>query len=549
MYDRAARFLDAKPSLNNVGPGSYGTHESKYSKCEGYAPFSALQPRESLLTKDSNKNGPGPGSYDPNFIYDHIKGGSTIGNRSVRFDQKISDTPGPGNYNIVNGISSKSKKNTETNNAIKGPSAPRYTDPPSIPCPGQAFGYEEGVDGILRKQKAPDVDGSLGPAFYNVNHDDTAASRKYKGVHFGAKTGRRIGESDFNENPGPGTYSVHQAPRNLNLLIVEEQKKKTVDAKLPRYHELIPVIETKRAVPGPGKYEVKSTFEATEPVYDASLRPSFGSQSKRFNPVKESTPAPDAYDDKRLSLECTVSASTQKHPFSQSSKRFENTPQANMTPSPNSYNITGLVENLQKKAMLSSNLKGAFGSSSARVFSLRKKADDAGPGPQAYSPHSAPHAKSDRRSFVFKSSSNRLSNHAQPTPSPGSYDIKRTFSKPKDVLCKIPGKPIDGGFLSSTKRFSQPRDIVVKKVDHSIPGPGEYNVKPSDGQSISIVTNVDRFKGKENDVPGPGSYQLSPLLQHTVLKGTYNVTLNNPVKSALVEADDRSSQLSLTVTG
>lgn len=46
----------------------------------------------------------------------------------------------------------------------------RKSAPPSIPSPGQATGYEEGNDGILQKQKVPEKDGSLGPAYYKINY-------------------------------------------------------------------------------------------------------------------------------------------------------------------------------------------------------------------------------------------------------------------------------------------------------------------------------------------------------------------------------------------
>ena len=72
----------------------------------------------------------------------------------------------------------------------------------------------------------------------------------------------------------------------MYYLQVEEQKKKLVAEKLPRYHDLIPMLESKRAVPGPGKYDIKSHFETVEPMYDAALRPSFGSHARRFEESK-----------------------------------------------------------------------------------------------------------------------------------------------------------------------------------------------------------------------------------------------------------------------
>jgi len=37
---------------------------------------------------------------------------------------------------------------------------------PSIPCPGQAFGYEETEDGALHRQAPPRRDNTIGPAYY-----------------------------------------------------------------------------------------------------------------------------------------------------------------------------------------------------------------------------------------------------------------------------------------------------------------------------------------------------------------------------------------------
>ena len=46
----------------------------------------------------------------------------------------------------------------------------RKADPPSIPSPGKAYGYEEAPDSSLRPQELPNRDSTMGPAYYNVNH-------------------------------------------------------------------------------------------------------------------------------------------------------------------------------------------------------------------------------------------------------------------------------------------------------------------------------------------------------------------------------------------
>ena len=248
MYDRAERFLlnANKNTSSDVGPGSYDVEEFKSNACEGYAPFSSLNPRESFLAiKDDENAFPGPGSYEPEMIYDHIKGASSLGNASKRFDTKYNETPGPGKYEILRSINKKD--NGENNDYIRRRTVPRQYAPASIPSPGQAFGYEEGRDGVLRKHKAPTIDKTLGPAFYFVNHEDSYPVQQYKGVHFGSMTAKRDTIVSGQDIPGPGTYTVHQKSNNLNTIILEEQKKRTVDANLPRYYEIVPITEAKKA--------------------------------------------------------------------------------------------------------------------------------------------------------------------------------------------------------------------------------------------------------------------------------------------------------------
>ena len=46
----------------------------------------------------------------------------------------------------------------------------RQQTAPSIPMPGQNYGYEEIDDGTLKPQIIPAIDSSMGPAYYNVSY-------------------------------------------------------------------------------------------------------------------------------------------------------------------------------------------------------------------------------------------------------------------------------------------------------------------------------------------------------------------------------------------
>ena len=71
------------------------------------------------------------------------------------------------------------------------------------------------------------------------------------------------------------------------------------------------------------------------------------------------------------------------------------------------------------------------------------------------------------------------------------------------------------------------------------------------GNGGKLVTREERFKERYvSDIPGPGTYQLSPLIKHSVLKSTFNATLNNPVTYVLHDIPEMKSAMmtSLAVT-
>ena len=67
----------------------------------------------------------------------------------------------------------------------------------------------------------------------------------------------------------------------------------------------------------------------------------------------------------------------------------------------------------------------------------------------------------------------------------------------------------NAGFLSTTKRFSKPRDFMTKKTDLGNPGPGKYESKTTTAPGGTIVSKDTRFRQMKSEVPGPGAYEVS----------------------------------------
>lgn len=404
MYDRAPRDLvqTTGSTLQNVGPGSYDADVPPKSrfKADGYAPFLSMTSRETFLNiSDQVVAAPGPGHYDPRFAQDVVKGGKTIANKSKRFRETIPENPGPGQYHVERytefrqtrsapGAGEKDKTLGLMSSRIK---FHRKPEAPSIPTPGQAYGYEECDDGTLKKQDPPDRDISLGPAFYGVTHENdghTKSTKTYKGVHFGKLTSKR---SDFTgkQGPGPGDYEpyVDYQLQAENLNAKEEPVR--YEANIPRYNDQIIKEEEKKAIPGPGKYDIKGIFDPEPPKVNTEgvevEHPPFMSQAKRFVPLKTLNPAPGSYNDPRNALEVTKRISGLKRsPFGQTSVRFTPQRDAKHVPGPGAYNITGMGSESMRKAYIESTRRGVFGTTSVRTNAITKKDEMETPGPNHY---------------------------------------------------------------------------------------------------------------------------------------------------------------------
>ncbi|XP_048364765.1 sperm-tail PG-rich repeat-containing protein 2 [Sphaerodactylus townsendi] len=542
MYDRAPRALATPLGCTSslLGPGAYEVlHPKTIQYRVGYAPFLSLTRRGfESISQSAENDVPGPGHYDVAKEQKIVRGGQSLQYKEKRFKEIHTDAPGPGAYFQVApvGVEIQSKmkqpsKVPEVQKVASNLKLFRKTDAPSIPYRGQTFGYEESEDGTLVKHKPPEKDNTLGPAYYQEDPNDPCVTIKYKGAHFGSLTAKRH-EFKPREGPGPADYDVNQESavyyENINI---KKEGLKIYDLCIPRYHEIMVLQSEKKGIPGPGQYDIKSQFQKAEGTsQDRHEVAPFLSITERFTSVKSSTPAPGTYNETRSALE-SLKKATKNIPFGHTSVRFTEDYRLRKTPGPAFYNILNfsISRECHKKAALGKKKNDAFGSSVPRLLYLVKREAFTTPGPADYQFKEATgeSRKKTKQLAVFVSATKRIPVISTEAPPPGSYEVQKSFAKSQGkreymTPRTAAAKRKHASFLSGTPRLDLPKG--------KIPGPGAYNPVSKSTSCLSLwVSREERFKEARDDIPGPGAYQLSPLFRDTVLKRTYNSTLNNPV--------------------
>jgi hypothetical protein len=542
MYDRAPRLVGhVKPVTSDiVGPGAYDASvpsDVGKRRYDGYAPFGSLAQRSSSIAPAGSGEvvlaAPGPGSYnlDSNG---YTRGTSTLQSHTRRFGDVERGVPGPADYSVTAKGIGISRSHTVPEARKAKMVVQRKADAPSIPHPSQAYGYEEGEDGTLKKQDAPKVDNSIGPAYYQKDVKSSFAANR--GPSFAGYSKRKSDKPRL--GPGPGEYDPYDPEiyvvENINAKYIEQRRPET---NIPRFTEMVVKQEEKKGVPGPGRYDTRSMFEARPVAVNTEgievEQPPFMTQERRFKETKELAPGPGAYNDPRHALEVTKRITGLKRsPFGQTALRFSKSANGD-SPGPNSYTVAGLGEQSLRKAYLESTRRGAFSSTEVRNTVNIPKSVINTPGPAHYQAKGGSPADPSKPSSMFVSNVKRLHepHHIQTEVAPpAAYDVASSHDRSQMKMShhnprSDSAKKRSGGFNVSGQRLKE----IAENPD--MPGPGTYTAEmPKSHAKLALISSRDkRFKVEKERAPGPGAYEYSPLIMDTVLRGTFNATLNNPV--------------------
>ncbi|CAH8652804.1 unnamed protein product [Schistosoma curassoni] len=556
MYDRQKRiftFQEKTATDENLGPGSYYIQASLTPACDvGYAPFESLTERKLNFSFLGVEAFPSPADYFPKLPSEKVKGCSSIANKAKRFPSFYSDGPGPETYNIAskwagrkpdlhspllsekvkNQLASEQQDRRKRLNYYEVIPDVRFRDVPSIPSGDFVHGYEEGLDGRLHPQSGPKRDVTLGPAFYGPTKDPVFT--RYKGCGWSKSTSGRYLLHRASNSVGPGQYDPYNDP--WLKLIETARERSNIEAEhplaVPRFMDKVVHELHKQNFPSPCSYNTndKQISKAT------AVQAPFNTEEQRFKEKVIDTPGPNAYDPKSGAISRRWLRRFQPKPFDATSERF--TTQSDVRPAPNSYNIDdGLTYRLDFSQL---GKCVGFGSTSKRmndklVFGGKFSGGLSDvPGPGQYNPQKCD-GKYTSKAVGIPKAKREISMPQSSVPPPGTYDFGKSF----DVTqCKrIPAVPrtIEGRqrrncFSNTAERFGKHSALGPKNPD--VPGPAKYYILENKPQKGKFVYQSERFKETEKEqLPGPADYELSATVADSVLKTTFNVTLDNSYSS------------------
>ncbi|XP_076448742.1 sperm-tail PG-rich repeat-containing protein 2-like [Babylonia areolata] len=113
-------------------------------------------------------------------------------------------------------------------------------------------------------------------------------------------------------------------------------------------------------------------------------------------------------------------------------------------------------------------------------------------------------------------------------PAPGSYEVVKSYDRSQVHTEMAKPRTLAASLKHSSFVCCAPRFQAGNR--QAVPGPGTYECKETLRKKRAPIVSTDqRFQYRVNNFPGPGTYEFTPAVRDSILKGTFNVTLNNPL--------------------
>lgn len=408
----------ATPLLVDVGPGSYDvtSRDLVADGRPGYAPF--LSTAERKFGANTASDLPGPGHYATDS--GHLNKTPLTGRPSDVFrsetrrfkalGQGVNDTPGPGTYlsheefgSKEQGVGGMGKAESDRIKWVRVPTAP------SIPGREQSYGYEEGDQGELVMQRPVDLghsgrgDDRPGPVDYQPRVDFTRRSAACIDFSKGEDRLVALNKARASTTPGPGHYNATKGlgdpDEGLDVGRAIRRKRQRPTASFHYGTSRDRPRKAQELAPGPGDYRVPSGLDVRRDPGRRDL--SFLSTSRRFDAPATGggsrAPGPGSYVTAKSDFDRCRAANSSLHRggrqsrtsctapvgFHSTTLRFAGDSRNRNDLGPASYNVSGMAEELDRKASGNGRKAGAFGSTSKR-FPVRGGSQPNLPGPGAY---------------------------------------------------------------------------------------------------------------------------------------------------------------------
>ncbi|KAK2961328.1 hypothetical protein BLNAU_3774 [Blattamonas nauphoetae] len=316
----------------------------------------------------------------------------------------------------------------------------------------------------------------VGPGAYTPELVSRQDKRSY--VPFSVQSKRF--SNTYSQTPGPGAYDYAEE----NEVYFKRKPLSSFASRTERFE-----LTRKKADPGPGSYDLRSTWGK-----ESFRNPEGATPVTKLDSSNPSTVTPPSIPTRNQSM--GYQDGPYGHPQMKAVAKRGYTGRGVDAPGPGEYDVDAINHSRNF------NRAGQYTfSQSARM----KDRSNPNPGPGSYSPQRA----RERMHMTYPSTSfdsTTIREFVKPNdhPGPGSYNIRST------IQARVPEENVQSFGSCAIREISERNYVPLAQKRNPVPGPGEYNdprvIRKPQKSATPFFSTSTRFSSSKRDIPGPGAY-------------------------------------------